>query len=356
MRTVILVRGLALAGLAAVSAAGADEIRVEPQTVPVALHRDAGSGRGTPKVDLTIEASGVEPIGDGRLVLIAHDKSEELYVAESATGRLVGEPLTCPAFPKTPKWEGMGRDDTGHYYLVGAHTSKTEEVLKRQAQMIRFRLKGAGTTADPFAIDPASVRRWKLRDSLASALGREGANVKELKIEGLSVYTRPAGEGRPERLELAVGLRNPSDLVRVFTADVSRDPGADAELTFERLFAFPAGEREGEAAQLTSLLYLPAWKGFFVVTATEDKGNVFHGNTLYFLPLDEVPAGRGVAAPLRVYDFEVAMKAEGLTDLPAPAGSDPSRTARLLVTFDNDVHATHIPSRMQTLRVSRGSR
>jgi hypothetical protein len=204
------------------------------------------------------------------------------------------------------------------------------------------------------------VKRWKLRDSLASALGREQADVKQLKIEGLCVYTRPAGAGRPERLELAVGLRNPADLVRVFTADISRDPAADTELNFERLFAFPAGTREGEAAQLTSLHYLPAWKGFFVVTATEDKGNAFHGNTLYFLPADEIPAGQGAAAPHRVYDFEVAMKAEGLTDLPGPAGpdagSDPARTARLLVTFDNDVHATKIPSRMQILRLTRGSR
>lgn len=250
----------------------------------------------------------------------------------------------------------MARDDRGNYYLVGAHTGKTEEVLKLQAQMIRFRLNGTGTAADPLAIDPASVRRWKLRDSLVSALGREGADARKLKIEGLSVYTRPAGQGRPARLELAVGLRNPVDLVRVFTADISRDPAPDAERTFERLFAFPAGEREGEAAQLTSLLYLPAWKGFFVVTATEDKGNAFHGNTLYFLPLDEVPAGSGLAAPHRVYDFEVAMKAEGLADLPAPAGSDPARTARLLVTFDNDAHSTHTPSRVQTLRVTRGSR
>lgn len=349
MRTMkMLWRGLALSALA-VGAARAEDIRVEALTAPVALHRGDA-------IDTTIEASGVEPIGDGRLVLIAHDKSEELYVAESATGRIVGDPLTCPAFPRTPKWEGMARDDRGNYYLVGAHTSKTEEILKLQAQMIRFRLKGTGATGDPLSIDAESVRRWKLRDSLASALGREQADVKKLKIEGLAVYTRPAGDGRPERLELAVGLRAPVDAVRVFTADVSRDPAPDAELSFERLFVFPAGTREGEPAQLTSLLYLPSWKGFFVVTATEDEDNAFHGNTLWFQPLDELPTGRGVASPRRVYDFEVAMKAEGLTDLSPPSGSDPSRSARLLVTFDNDVHATKIPSRIQTLRVTRGTR
>ena len=41
MRTVILVRCLALAGLAA-GAAAAEEIRVEPVSVPVALHRVSG--------------------------------------------------------------------------------------------------------------------------------------------------------------------------------------------------------------------------------------------------------------------------------------------------------------------------
>ena len=37
-----------------------------------------------------------------------------------------------------------------------------------------------------------------------------------------------------------------------------------------------------------------------------------NGNTLWFQPLDEIPTGRGVASPQRIYDFEVAMKAEGL--------------------------------------------
>ncbi len=355
--TLTLRQALTVVGLTLGSSAWADEIRVEPLTPPVALHRTRATTHGAPEIDRVVEASGVEPIGDGRLVLIAHDKSEELYVAESATGKIVGEPLRCDAFPKTPKWEGMARDTQGNYYLTGAHTGKTEENLKLQAQMIRFRLKGTGAPGEtPLAIDPTSVKRWKLRDSLVSALGREQADAKLLKIEGLCVYTRPAGRDRPERLELAVGLRNPADQVRVFSADISRDPAAESDLAFERLFAFQAGTREGEIAQLTSLHYLPSWKAFFIVTATEDKQNAFHGNTLYYLPVDEIPTGRGLAAPHRLYDFEVAMKAEGLTDLPGPAGSDPSRTTRLLVTFDNDVHATKIPSRLQTLRLTRGSR
>ena len=353
IRSVIWVSGLMVAGLLAGSAARGDEIRVEPTTVPLALFRDGGEA---PKVDVTIEASGVEPIGDGRLVLVAHDKSEELYVVEVATGRIVGEPIRCDDFPKTPKWEGMARDDRGNFYLVGAHTAKTDEIRKLQAQLIQFKIKGDGSSTEPFSVVPGSVRTWKIRDSLASALGSDQGAVDQLKVEGLTVYTRPAGSNRPERVELAVGLRAPTDLVRVFTADISRDPGPNAELTLERLFAFGAGKREGEQAQLTSLEYLPAWKGFFIVTATEDSANAFHGNTLWFLPVAEIPAGRTLAPAQRLHDFEVAMKAEGLAALPLSDGAASSQTARLVVTFDNDAHTTHIPSRIQTLRLTRVGR
>ena len=275
-------------------------------------------------------------------------------MAESATGRLVGEPLTCDAFPKTPKWEGMSRDDRGNYYLVGAHTAKTEETLRLQAQMIRFRLKGTGTSGDPLAIDAGSVRRWKIRDSLAVGPGPRAGRRQEAQDRGPD-RLHPPRRPRPSRAA-RTGRRPPQPGrpgPRLHRRHQPR-PGPRRRPDLRAPLRVPRRPREGEAAQLTSLHYLPAWKGFFVVTATEDEENAFHGNTLWFLPLDEIPAGRGVAAPQRVYDFEVAMKAEGLTDLPAPAGSDPARSARLLVTFDNDAHATHIPSRMQTLRLTRG--
>jgi hypothetical protein len=48
------------------------------------------------------------------------------------------------------------------------------------------------------------------------------------------------------------------------------------------------------------------------------------------------------------------MKAAGLCMLPPAAGSDPG-TVRLLVTYDNDPHATHIPSRFQQVNLIRRS-
>ena len=119
-------------------------------------------------------------------------------------------------------------------------------------------------------------------------------------------------------------------------------PSPDAELELKPLFAFDAGHREGVRSQLTSMEYAPALHGFLVITATEDEGNIFHGNTLWFVA--DGAADRAV----EVGAFEVAMKAEGLALL--DARDEGRRTvAKLLVTFDNDPKATKIPSRFQTV-------
>jgi hypothetical protein len=116
---------LSATGLSAASlSAQADEFRLEGATLPVPLLVDG-------KVDTVIEASGVEPIGDGRRVLVAHDKLPGLYVVDAATGRVVGPPLTSAKFPAAskigPKWEGMALDPAGNYYLIGAHVGKTDQ-------------------------------------------------------------------------------------------------------------------------------------------------------------------------------------------------------------------------------------
>ena len=83
--------------------------------------------------------------------------------------------------------------------------------------------------------------------------------------------------------------------------------------------------------------------------------NAFHGNTLWFVPDARIAQGHGspIAAD-KVWTFEVAMKAEGLCVLPPAAGqaADPN-TLRLLITYDNDPHATHIPSRFQVVNLVR---
>jgi hypothetical protein len=86
--------------------------------------------------------------------------------------------------------------------------------------------------------------------------------------------------------------------------------------------------------------------GFLVVTASEDKANAFHGNTLWYV------ADGQTSQAIKVATFEVAMKAEGLAILGCQ--KDGPRTAvKLLFTYDNDAHATHIPSRLQTATLVR---
>jgi hypothetical protein len=335
---------LAATGLAG-SVAVADDFRLEPTSFPAPI-------LDGDKPNVVIEASGVEPIGDGRRFLVAHDKAPALHVVDLATGRLVGEPIASPKFPvqtKTgPKWEGMARDAEGNFYIIGSHSGKTDAEKAEKAYLLRFRLNdGSGDTP---AIDDASVVRWEISRSLPAALKAQGlgeADVAKRKIEGLAVRESKGSDGKARR-ELAVGLREPGDKVRAYVADIT-DAAPDGELALKPLFTFNAGTREGVQSQLTSLEYVPALGGFLVATATEDAGNTFHGNTLWFVADGSTDRAEKIAA------FEVAMKCEGLAVLDTETKGGQTRV-KLLITFDNDPHATKIPSRFQTATLVRESR
>jgi hypothetical protein len=335
----------AFAGLiaSAPAVAMADDFRLEGASLPAPLVDAAG------KVDVVIEASGVEPIGDGRRILVAHDKHPALFVVDVASGRIVGEPITSPKFPEPsklggPKWEGMARDTEGNYYIIGAHVGKTDEERVSKSVLLRFRLKDS----DQPAIDDASVVRWDISRSLESALKAAGLDAKAVgqrKIEGLAIRESRKADGSACR-ELAIGLRAPTDRVRAFVADITASPSPDAELELKPLFTFEADPREGFASELTSMEYVPALGGFLVVTASEDVTNAFHGNVLWFV------ADGQTGQACKIATFEVAMKAEGLTVLGAEKNG--ARTAvKLLITYDNDPHATKIPSRFQTATLVR---
>jgi hypothetical protein len=322
--------------------ASADDFRLESASLPTPMIQDG-------KVNLLIEASGVQPIGDGHRVLIAHDKHPALFVLDLATGRVVGEPMTSTKFPEPsklggPKWEGMARDSDGNYYVIGAHVGKTDEERASKSVLLRFRLKDS----EQPAIDDASVIRWDIARPLESVLKAQGlpsAEVAKRKIEGLAIREVKKADGSACR-ELAIGLRAPTDKVRAFVADISASPSPDAELELKPLFAFQSEPREGVTSELTSLEYVPALGGFLATTASEDENNAFHGNTLYFIADGESAHARRIAT------FEVAMKAEGLAVLGVE--KDGTKTAvKLLITYDNDPHATKIPSRFQTATLIR---
>ena len=328
----------------AASNTNAGDLRLEAVNLPVPLLGDG-------KVNVVIEASGVEPIGDGHRLLIAHDKDPALYVVDTETGRIVGDALTSPHFPKKneagPKWEGMARDSDGNFYLIGAHNGKTDEERNTKSVLIRFRLKDGELPT----IDDASITTWHVARSLEAALKAEGMPPEEIarrKVEGLSIREHKT-DGAPVRRELYIGLREPKDKIHVFMADISGSPSPDAELELKPAFAFPADRREGEASELTSLEYVPELAGFLVVTASEDAANAFHGNTLWFVADGETNRAQKIAV------FEVAMKAEGLAILGTEKNG--ARTAvNLLIAYDNDAHATHIPSRIQRATLVRETR
>jgi hypothetical protein len=233
----------------------------------------------------------------------------------------------------------MARDGEGNYYLIGAHVGKSDEERASKSVLLRFRLKDG----DLPAIDDTSVIRWDISRSLEAVLHAAGLGVKHVaqrKIEGLAIRESKKADGSLRR-ELVIGLREPSDKVRAFGVEITAAPSPDAELDLKPVFSFEAEPREGVTAQLTSLDHVCALGGFLVVTATEDESNVFHGNTLWFVPDGETSRARKVAT------FEVAMKAAGLAVLGVDQAG-PRTAVRLLITFDNDPHATKIPSRFQT--------
>jgi hypothetical protein len=322
----------------------ADEYRLESATLPAPL-------LDGDKVNVVIEASAVEPLGDGGRYLVAHDKHPALFVVEAGSGRILGAPLSSPHFPALngggPKWEGMARDGEGNLYLIGAYTGKTDEERATKSVLIRFRL----SEGDSPAIDDGSIVRWDIGRSLEAVLKSEGLPPQEVakrKVEGLTIRELKNTDGSLRR-ELLVGLRAPTDRVRVFLADITSTPSPDAELELRPAFSFPSEPREGQVSELTSLEYVPALAGSLVVTASEDESNAFHGNTLWFVSDADTSHARKIAT------FEVAMKAEGMAVLGVEKKAE--RTdVKLLFTYDNDAHATKIPSRFQTATLVREAR
>jgi hypothetical protein len=327
----------------------AGEIRLVDASLPAPFLVQTGPAGEPAALDGALEASAVAVVDGGRYWLVAHDKEAPLRLVDPATGRVLPRPVADAAFPLAEheggKWEGLARDAAGRIFVVGSHNGKTEELRQAHAYLLSFELGGTG--AD-LTIVPGSLRRWDVAGSLVSALANEGvdtAGVQARKIEGLTI--RGAGpSGVPQ---LVIGLREPDDRVRAFSASLPAGQAAGGSLSLAPLFQFEPGSREGVRQQLTSLEYVPQWAGFLVLTATEDDSNVFHGNTLWFVS-DAAIAQSPTVQPQEVARFEVAMKAEGLDVLSVGPGG---KTLELVVVYDNDAKKTRIPSRHQRLTLSR---
>jgi hypothetical protein len=321
-----------------------------------------------------IEPSAVEPIGDGKLLLVADDENKNLIVVETLTGR-IKQQLKLSNFDKKPKWEAMARDLEGAYYVIGSHSVKdpaeedAQQKLKDRSRLFRFRLKSDGADGTPLTIDEASVVEWNIMDALAIEGYSSDPSKNKVKIEGLAVRTLQDVAKSTTVRELVIGLRQPDEPVRVYVADITQLPVPNASLTLRPLFRFYAGNREGVRSQLSSIEYLPTWSGFLILTSTEDTSNNFHGNTLWFLPDEKISAASPanpqldklklsdlqLLEPQKVWVFGVNSKVEGLCILSEEAGSDKIQTrhARLALVYDNDTETTGIAGSLQFLTLIR---
>ena len=285
-----------------------------------------------------IEPSGVAPLGDGRRVLVADDKAAVLHVVDVATGAIVGAPLGSSKLPPTtktgPRWEGMALDSEGNYYLVGSHSGKSDEERAASSVVVRFRLRDG----DAPAIDDASVVRWSIARALEAALRRRGS-MRRGSRNGRSRGWRFARAGADASWSSDSASRTTRSAPSPPTSPPRRRP--DATLSLRPLFAFDAGRREGITPQLTSLEYVPVMGGFLVLTAALGTDNAVRDNTLWLVNNGQPHVVRSYAT------FEVAMKAGGLAVLDVKATGHRTEI-KLLITYDNDPHATRLPSRFQT--------
>ncbi len=339
----------------------ADLIQVETAPSPISIRLRAPLSvaditNSTTLEDARIEASAVETIdADGRFLLIADDKTNGLVVVEAATGLRIGAPLTLPAFPTDAKWEGMAKDDSGAFYIIGSHNGRTTDEIEGHSRLLRFRLTGGGADGKPYAIDPGSVVSYSIGDALKIEGLYNSADPKSnrVKIEGLTVRTvAKNAQGEATRCELIIGLREPDEPITMYAGEIPAGLPATAEnkVSLRKLMTFSAGTREATHSQLASIEYAPAWNGFLILTSTEDQNNAYHGNTLWFAPY---PAKNAVAAtPQKVWVFGPGAKAEGicLQKMETMGGYS---AARIAIVYDNDPARTKMPSVLQCVTLVR---
>ncbi|MBK8809265.1 MAG: hypothetical protein IPN69_00830 [Acidobacteria bacterium] len=311
----------------------AQTIQVETAEKPVPFLAQA-----TGAADIKIEVSAVVSIDDaGELLLAADDENSKLLVIEAKTGRVIDQLVLAGIDKPKPKWEGLAKDDEGAFYVIGGHTVKKEEEsdiakLKARSRVFRFFIIENDENPSGLGIDDSRILEWSVAESLVKEEKiNNPANIK-IKTEGLAVKTLVDANGKVTKRELVIGMREPGDPVRVMTADITALPADGAKLDMRRLFTFSSGSVNGVAFRLSSIEYAQQWKGFLILTSTEDATNNFHGNALWFAP--DAGLGSPTFAPQKIWTFGDGIKAEGICVLPNADSS--SKTMRAFLIYDND--------------------
>lgn len=335
---------------------------VQPAGIPFTLKQKDGK---TP--DANIEPSAVEPIGNGKYLLVANDKDDEkgksLTFIETKTGKFIGLLENFQDSKKNPKWEGLAKDTEGYYYVIGSHSADgvndTADKLAVRSRLFRFKLSDE-TAAIPsaFSIVGGSRKEFEIKSSLTS-LGVYDADPKKntVKIEGLAVYIIN-GQKR-----LVIGFRAPFDSekrVQIYIAELPPDSEMKPlkPLTLTPFFPFAAGNPAGSTVEfkLSSIEYVRDLKGFLILTSTEGVGNSFHGNAMWFVSDADIeksrqPNSKFSLAPASLDNIGILdpkMKAEGMATLPETVRGK----SRLVIVYDNDPKTTASPSAMQCVELS----
>lgn len=359
MKIISKLQNINFAGLiiiSLVSVIAAQKIQVEIAEKPVPF-LSLETGQENPK----IEVSAVATIDDaGNFLLAVDDENAQLMVVDAKTGRIKKLlPLKGVSNSPKPKWEALARDEEGAYYLAGSHSVKESETdankLKLRSRLFHFRLQMNGADESTIAIDEASIREWDITDALKADGYSSVIKDNKAKVEGLAVRTLFDADKKILKRELVVGLRMPDNPVRILAGDITRLPETKAKLTLQRLFVFNPGMSGGVNFLLSSIEYVPVWKGFLILTSSEDKDNKFHGNVLWFLPDEKLRTAPTIfeaklAEPQKVWLFGVDSKAEGICVLPATTGT--AKTLQAVLVYDNDGETTKKSSMLQKITLA----
>lgn len=304
-----------------------------------------------------IEPSAVEPIGDGKYLLVADDKAAKLSIVETLSGKII-KLLAIPQFSvEKPKWEAMAYDGE-FFYLIGSHAVKLDDTIDKltkqlaaRSHLIRFKLKNLGDDGSKLEIESP------LELDVTSSLGKLGLynsdpNTNKVKIEGLAVRTNAEN-----KKELFFALREPHDSMQVYFAQLPAAPIPNEKLSLKPFFSFEAGKIGKVPFRLSSIEYVQQWKGFFLITSTEDDSNVFYGNALWFVGNETLQSSQSSSPPQSVtpeivWLFDTKMKAEGLCVLPK---STDARISLALV-YDNDVKDTGILGKLRFIELVRNQK
>ncbi len=263
-----------------------------------------------------IEASGIEPVGDGTFI-VADDRKRDLVTVDSQ-GHVLNSLKLPSQLGEYPKWEAMAKDGDD-YYVIGSHQAE------RWSHLMRFRVTGK---QKEMSIDQVSEYKLDLGP----------CKLPNLRIEGLAI----------QRKQLVVGLREDSEWARVCAGDLPT--GSNHTISLKPLFAVKTPRTQKADWHLAALDYVSG-RGYLVLMSTEYGNNEFDGNKIWFVS-DRALADKKTATSPDGYKqiidapascpFQLDMKAEGIA-----VTSTSGDTFSVIIVFDNDNGVTGKPSKLQ---------